>query len=181
MRESPMNYQRLNELIRDNDQGVVKRVQQEVLHQAQSLTSGANSSFAQSTEAPSRQDPASSARNTFSFSFTKPATRVADEMPLFTENRSKDVSLLERMHSSGSASKQPLIAGKMTPSRSEPPADWRELTIKGTCQTLEKTYFRLTSAPDPADVRPEEVLKRAFEWITRKWTNKQADYKYVDD
>ena len=61
------------------------------------------------------------------------------------------------------------------------PTDWRELTIKGTCLTLEKTYFRLTSAPDPADVRPEEVLTRAIEWITKKWANKQADYKYVDD
>ena len=45
VRESPMNYQRLNELIRDNDQGVVKRVQQEVLNHAQSLT-GAKSSIA---------------------------------------------------------------------------------------------------------------------------------------
>ena len=112
--------------------------------------------MAQSTEAPSRHDPASARNNTFSFSFTKPSTRVADDMPLFSENRARDLSLLERNHSSSSASKQHLI-GKTTPSR-EYPVDWRELTIKGTCLTVEKTYFRLTSAPDPADVRPEEVL-----------------------
>lgn len=31
--------------------------------------------------------------------------------------------------------------------------DWDALAIKGSCQELEKSYFRLTSAPDPATVR----------------------------
>lgn len=31
--------------------------------------------------------------------------------------------------------------------------DWDALTIKGTCQKIEKPYLRLTSAPDPATVR----------------------------
>lgn len=31
--------------------------------------------------------------------------------------------------------------------------DWSALAIKGTLETLEKSYFRLTSAPDPATVR----------------------------
>jgi len=35
----------------------------------------------------------------------------------------------------------------------------KHLTIKGTCTVVEKFYFRLTSAPDPAKVRPEPVLK----------------------
>jgi hypothetical protein len=30
--------------------------------------------------------------------------------------------------------------------------DWDALTIKGTCQEIEKRYLRLTSAPDPATV-----------------------------
>ena len=30
--------------------------------------------------------------------------------------------------------------------------DWDALTIKGTCQEIEKQYLRLTSAPDPATV-----------------------------
>ena len=34
--------------------------------------------------------------------------------------------------------------------------------VKGTCQELEKSYFRLTSKPDPSAVRPETVLKRAL-------------------
>jgi hypothetical protein len=35
----------------------------------------------------------------------------------------------------------------------------KHLTIKGTSTVVEKVYYRLTSAPDPADVRPEPVLK----------------------
>ena len=30
--------------------------------------------------------------------------------------------------------------------------DWDALTIKGTCQEIEKRYLRLTSAPDPSSV-----------------------------
>ena len=32
--------------------------------------------------------------------------------------------------------------------------DWDALTVKGTCQEIEKRYLRLTPAPDPATVRP---------------------------
>ena len=34
--------------------------------------------------------------------------------------------------------------------------------VKGTCQTLEKSYFRLVDIPDPSTVRPEKVLLRAL-------------------
>jgi SAC3 family protein LENG8/THP3 len=53
--------------------------------------------------------------------------------------------------------------------------------VKGTCQTLEKAYFRLTSAPDPADVRPEEVLEKSLKLMSKKWKKREADYRYIDE
>ena len=38
-------------------------------------------------------------------------------------------------------------------------------TVIGTCQVLEKSYFRLTSAANPAEVRPEEILKKSLKLI----------------
>ena len=53
--------------------------------------------------------------------------------------------------------------------------------MQGTCTTVEKHYYRLTSAPDPADVRPEPVLKQALKLLKSKWENKTADYTYLDN
>jgi len=47
--------------------------------------------------------------------------------------------------------------------------------------TVEKSYFRLTQAPDPSEVRPEPVLMEALKMLESKWHNRKADYKYVDD
>ena len=60
-------------------------------------------------------------------------------------------------------------------------SNWNDLTIKGTCKIIEKSYFRLTSAPDPADVRPEEILKVALKMMSKKWKNGEADYRYIDE
>lgn len=58
--------------------------------------------------------------------------------------------------------------------------DWDEYSIIGTSQSLEKPYLRLTSAPDPATVRPLPVLKKVLEWLKRRW-REQGDYNYVCD
>ncbi|KAG2401018.1 SAC3 family protein [Vigna angularis] len=55
--------------------------------------------------------------------------------------------------------------------------DWDALTVKGTCQEIEKRYLRLTSAPDPATVRPEEVLEKALLMVK----NSQKNYLYKCD
>lgn len=58
--------------------------------------------------------------------------------------------------------------------------DWDECSIIGTSQSLEKPYLRLTSAPDPATVRPLPVLKQVLDWLKRRW-REQGDYNYVCD
>ncbi|KAJ6432756.1 hypothetical protein OIU84_019904 [Salix udensis] len=55
--------------------------------------------------------------------------------------------------------------------------DWDALTVKGTCQEIEKRYLRLTSAPDPSTVRPEEVLEKALLMVH----NSQKNYLYRCD
>lgn len=55
--------------------------------------------------------------------------------------------------------------------------DWDALTVRGTCQEIEKRYLRLTSAPDPATVRPEEVLEKALTMVQ----NSQKNYLYKCD
>lgn len=52
--------------------------------------------------------------------------------------------------------------------------------IVGRSQKLEKNYFRLTSAPNPDDVRPLEVLKQTLELLKKKW-RAEANYVYICD
>ena len=58
--------------------------------------------------------------------------------------------------------------------------DWDEETIVGTCETLEKKYFRLTSAPNPCTVRPLPILKKTLALLKQKWRN-EGDYNYICD
>ena len=51
----------------------------------------------------------------------------------------------------------------------------------GTCKNLEKSYFRLTSAPDPALVRPESVLQRHLIDLKLAYEKKSRDYKWISD
>ncbi|XP_039067370.1 SAC3 family protein A-like [Hibiscus syriacus] len=62
-------------------------------------------------------------------------------------------------------------------SRAVEDIDWDSLTVKGTCQEIEKRYLRLTSAPDPSTVRPEEVLEKALLMVQ----NSQKNYLYKCD
>jgi hypothetical protein len=56
------------------------------------------------------------------------------------------------------------------------------MAIKGTMMGLEKRYLRLTSAPDPATVRPEPVLKMALAMVEGKWAKsgeEKCNYGYA--
>ncbi|KAF3767651.1 hypothetical protein M406DRAFT_252297 [Cryphonectria parasitica EP155] len=70
-------------------------------------------------------------------------------------------------------------AYKSPPQRSPtppPPAG----PVVGTCETLEKSYLRLTAPPKPETVRPERVLRKTLELLKRQW-RKDSNYSYICD
>jgi len=76
----------------------------------------------------------------------------------------------------GSGSTSTVVGGGMTD------AEMESLRIVGTCRRLEKDYFRLTSAPDPSTVRPEEILRKTIELLKSKWAEEGSsavDYVYM--
>ncbi|KAJ1971738.1 hypothetical protein H4R35_005089 [Dimargaris xerosporica] len=66
------------------------------------------------------------------------------------------------------------------PEQADAVIDWDKHTIVGTCTKLEKQYLRLTSAPNPATVRPLHVLKQTLELLKQKW-RAEANYPYIRD
>ncbi|KAF8252987.1 hypothetical protein K440DRAFT_642997 [Wilcoxina mikolae CBS 423.85] len=52
--------------------------------------------------------------------------------------------------------------------------------LVGRCMSLEKQYFRLTSAPDPDNVRPLHILEQTLELLKMKWREEQ-NYSYICD
>ncbi|KAI8322274.1 nuclear export factor [Martensiomyces pterosporus] len=58
--------------------------------------------------------------------------------------------------------------------------NWDADTIVGTCTKLEKSYLRLTSAPDPAVVRPLPVLHKTLALLKRRWVE-DSNYTYICD
>jgi len=52
--------------------------------------------------------------------------------------------------------------------------------VVGTCEVLEKKYFRLTAPPIPSQVRPEPILKQTLELLKKKW-KKESNYGYICD
>ena len=52
--------------------------------------------------------------------------------------------------------------------------------VIGRCQTLEKKYFRLTSAPNPDTVRPLSVLEKTMDFLKKKW-KQENNYSYICD
>ena len=59
--------------------------------------------------------------------------------------------------------------------------DWDAFAVKGTCQSLEKSYFRLTSAPDPLTVRPQPTLELALQRLQERVESGKKNYFYAQD
>lgn len=52
--------------------------------------------------------------------------------------------------------------------------------VVGTCQDLEKRYFRLTAPPKPETVRPLPVLRKTLDLLKSKWKG-EKNYGYICD
>ncbi|KAK5118460.1 hypothetical protein LTR62_002974 [Meristemomyces frigidus] len=52
--------------------------------------------------------------------------------------------------------------------------------IVGTCEKIEKSYFRLTAPPLPDTVRPYPVLEKALTLVRNKW-KQEHNYRYACD
>ncbi|KAF9968202.1 hypothetical protein BGZ70_005883 [Mortierella alpina] len=76
--------------------------------------------------------------------------------------------------------KKPLRVEYTLPVNNGDVIDWDKYTIVGTSKALEKNYLRLTSAPDPATVRPVHVLQKTLELLKDKWRRDQ-NYAYICD
>ncbi|KAJ1960544.1 hypothetical protein GGI12_003739 [Dipsacomyces acuminosporus] len=85
----------------------------------------------------------------------------------------------EELAAKGDASKSAPPTVAATPNKSDV-WNWDEDTIVGTCTKLEKTYLRLTSAPDPAVVRPLPILRQTLELLKRRWVE-DSNYTYICD
>ncbi|KAG8880100.1 hypothetical protein FRB97_001086 [Tulasnella sp. 331] len=59
-------------------------------------------------------------------------------------------------------------------------SSWDKHNIVGTSEKLFKNYLRLTSEPDPRDIRPYRVLVHALAEISRKW-KAESNYIWVCD
>lgn len=72
----------------------------------------------------------------------------------------------------------------MSPKHSETSRGQSPVTLTGpvvgTCQRLEKNYFRLTDAPPPDTVRPLQVLEEALDLVQSKW-EQHHNYTYACD
>ncbi|KKZ60009.1 hypothetical protein EMCG_05191 [[Emmonsia] crescens] len=97
-----------------------------------------------------------------------------------SKNSSKFKNNLElrkrRFEDSRSGYQSPQTGGS---SRDESP-DVGGGPVIGRCQTLEKNYFRLTSAPNPDTVRPLPVLQKMLDLLKKKW-RLENNYTYVCD
>ncbi|KAJ5788460.1 hypothetical protein N7457_003450 [Penicillium paradoxum] len=117
-------------------------------------------------------------RNRFEDRVTHPTTEKKPRITLDQSSKSKANLEMRKKRFEGAGGH---ATSPSSPARSPtdtPDAD--QGPVIGRCQTLEKNYFRLTSAPNPDTVRPLPVLQKALDLLKKKWKN-EGNYGYICD
>ncbi|KAK5167292.1 GANP domain-containing protein [Cryomyces antarcticus] len=73
-----------------------------------------------------------------------------------------------------------LVSSHHSSRNDTPTPDANDGPVVGTCQKLEKNYFRLTSAPRRETVRPLSILEQTLELLKTKW-KQENNYSYICD
>ncbi|MCJ1313546.1 hypothetical protein MMC25_007225 [Agyrium rufum] len=108
-----------------------------------------------------------------SFPDKKPRTSPSNDE--FSKSSDDAESRYRRFETSNRGS----LAARTTPAQATDPPEPQGPVI-GRCQTLEKRYFRLTSAPNADDVRPLPVLRKTLDLLKKKWKS-ENNYSYICD
>ncbi|KAJ5128570.1 hypothetical protein N7448_002287 [Penicillium atrosanguineum] len=116
-------------------------------------------------------------RNRFEDRITHPSTEKRPRMTTDDSSKSKANLEMRKKRFEGAGANYGSASPVPSPARS-PPVD--QGPVIGRCQTLEKKYFRLTSAPNPDTVRPLSVLKNTLDLLKRKW-KQEGNYGYICD
>ncbi|KAJ5143021.1 uncharacterized protein N7515_001808 [Penicillium bovifimosum] len=115
-------------------------------------------------------------RNRFEDRVTHPTTEKKPRITVDQSSKSKANLEMRRKRFEGVGGASP-----SSPARSPTQtAEANQGPVVGRCQTLEKNYFRLTSAPNPDSVRPLPVLQKALDLLKKKWRN-EGNYGYICD
>ncbi|KAJ5543107.1 hypothetical protein N7461_009110 [Penicillium sp. DV-2018c] len=114
--------------------------------------------------------------NRFEDRVTHPTTEKKPRITVDPSSKSKANLEMRRKRFEG-------VGGVSPSSPARSPSQTAEVAqgpVVGRCQTLEKNYFRLTSAPNPDSVRPLPVLQKALDLLKKKWRN-EGNYGYICD
>ncbi|TVY62868.1 THP3-like protein [Lachnellula suecica] len=115
-------------------------------------------------------------RNGFEDRVTFPAERFDKRQQPFQDDNLKGTSKFQK----SLEKRQRRFDGGYKSSYKSPSPEPMSGPVVGTCQTLEKQYFRLTSAPIPSQVRPESILRQTLDLLKKKW-KKEGNYSYICD
>ena len=97
----------------------------------------------------------------------------------YNNNQNENGRKKKAKHNPNSSKIALLMSNTSNNSNNDNEFNLNNLKITGICQKLEKDYLRLTSAPLPSVVRPENILKKSIQLIKKKWSDETVDYVYM--